>query len=236
MHKIKDNLVLFCGGESQRFTENVPKPLLKLNDKEIIINYLEQLNFSIFNRTILLVEENWVKKFNALVTGYKNVEVFEVKNSSSTLQKLKKFIDEYNDHSEYTIFSYPDIFVAKSYWKQSNKSTNKVVISQKPLTSRFPRIFTSPFNNKVKGVSDYNSKVPANPHYIFAGKFYSNTKFLQNMLETFLSKNDYDNLEVSFFDWLAANGSLVSESYIDEWIICDSARDFKEINDLIKMK
>lgn len=235
MSSTQDNLILFCGGETKQFSESAPKPLLKLNNNyELIINYIKRIQVQKFRKILLLVEKNWVNAFNQLLSDFYDVEIIAVPDSSSTFEKLVSFITKYNDHSEFSVISYPDIFISPSFWHTSKRETQKVYISQKPLTSRFPRIFSSPFNNNVKGVSGYNSKVPANPHFIFAGKFFANTDFLRNCLETYSSDYSHPDLEIGFMDWLASKNLLISETYIDEWIICDSARDYEALDKFFK--
>jgi len=226
VHSVQDNLVLFCGGETKLIPGKLPKPLIQLNEKEILLHYLDQIPTNLFLKVILLVEEHWLSEFNLLISNLKGIEIYPVSNASSTLTKLNEYLSNYSNHTEFTTFSYPDIFVEKSYWNNSTRIEDRVLLFQKPLSSRFPRIFSSPFNNKVKGISDYQSKVPANPHFIFAGKFFSQTSFLKKYLNNFISKTSKEmNLEVDFFDWLASEEVLIHETYIDEWIISDSPKD-----------
>lgn len=226
MNSHQENLVLFCGGETKLMPGKLPKPLIELDKKAILLHYLDQIPTNLFLKVILLVEEHWLSEFKHLIAHHKGVEIYPVSNSSSTLIKLNEYLANYSNHTDFTTFSYPDIFVEKSYWNNATRIKDRVLLIQKPLSSRFPRIFSSPFNNKVKGISDYHSKVPANPHFIFAGKFFSETRFLKKYLNNFISKTSKEmNLEVDFFDWLACEEVLICETYIDEWIISDSPKD-----------
>ena len=237
MHSYEDNLVLFCGGETQLMPGKLPKPLIKLDKKAMLLNYLDQIPTNLFLKVILLVEEHWLSEFELVIAPFKHIEICAVSNSSSTLLKLNEYLANYSNHTDFTTFSYPDIFVEESYWNYTTRIKDRVLVSQKPLTSRFPRIFSSPFNNKVKGVSGYHSKVPANPHFIFAGKFSGETRFLKKYLNTFISQtSEKMKLEVDFFDWLASEEVLICDTYIDEWIISDSPKDHQAILQFINQE
>ena len=230
MKKNDIDLVLFCGGSMKFENSELPKPLHIINsDKTILQYFIENLPKDYFRKITLLVERSWVKSFQKIISNYLiDISIFQVNDHSLTVEKLFEYL--INNHHQKSIFSYPDIFSEESFWKYQDHSSGSILMTKRPLSSRFPRVFSSPFDDVIKGVSDYESKIPANPHFIFAGKFQAENNSLKSYLNDFLTSDHLDKrLEVGFFDWLASKRLLVSNTYIDKWTIADGPRDYKEI-------
>jgi hypothetical protein len=240
MNLDQKELVLFAGGSLLREDSFRPKALHQIDEnRKIIEAFLGHLPKNIFSKIYILIEDNRLDEFEYISNwGLKNlkleIQLVATKNGSTTEEKLIKFLSRKIDGR--LVFSYPDIFADEVFWSPSEEILeDKVSITITPLVSRFPRVYSSPFANIVKGVSAYQAKVPANPHYIFAGRFESNVLYLRNKLDEYLkSESKTGNLEVGFFDWLAAQKSLIQTVYLDSWFIADGPRDYNSIINFLR--
>jgi hypothetical protein len=225
-------LFLFCGGERTYNGERSPKPLIRLaNKKTLLETYLFTLG-SEFDDIRFIVEKKHSEQFKRVLTELPKsnnceLEVFLVENETSTFQKFGAVIDE--SSFENACFSYPDIFTDPSFW--NDLSFSELFITTTPVRTRFPRVYSSPFNNIVKGVSRYTSRMPANPHLIFAGTFGGSYNNIKNALNLFATNLDGASVsfEVDFLDYCAGAGLLRYKDYYDSWVIADSERDFENI-------
>ena len=218
------SLILFCGGE-KIYGGNNPKPLMSHNDKILIVEYLNKIKNSNFNSIFLLVENEDYKNFEFL-TAFKNLEILRVEDQSSTLQKVKKILNEnYDDIHENIFFSYPDIIYDQEIFIHTFDSSLDLKIT--PLKSRFPEIIRDRFSDNIKGITIFDSPVPANPTFIFAGVAAIKKAVLKKQLKDFVARNGVDtNFEVDFFQFMIDQNLAKYQIYSGKWKTIDSIKDF----------
>ena len=148
-----NSIYLFCGG-NKHYPNKKSKPLQKFGGKsELIISHLDHIK-NYFDKISYLVEKDEVPIFSKLLKKVvKNPRIIEVKNSSSTIEKLKESMKHMKE--EYACVSYPDIFCDSNFWEISK--LNNFTVSRVSISSRFPRIYSDIFTDIVKGVSKINS-------------------------------------------------------------------------------
>lgn len=215
-----NNIYLFCGG-NKNYKNGKSKPLQKFgNDRELLLIHYEHIKI-FFDHITYIVEEDEINLFSDVLSDQgNNISIFKVNKNTTTLQKLNEVTKIMSE--DYASFSYPDIFCGSSFWKISKD--NDFTINKVSISSRFPRIYSDIFTDTVKGISNYQAQVPANPHYIFGGKFDFYVKELKNHLLEFDIGNK--NLEVDFLDNLALVNTIYTKTIYDEWFNIDSDRDF----------
>ena len=142
------NLVLFCGGCTLLKGVDLPKPLHNVNGNNTIIHdFLDAIPQNFFNHVYLLVEKKWVTHFDKILNIENlNYKIVEVDDNSSTLDKLYSFVKAFVNQEGNYMFSYPDIFAKDAFWQFPQFPSDKVLITKRPLSSRFPRVFLEPFN------------------------------------------------------------------------------------------
>jgi hypothetical protein len=215
-----NSIYLFCGG-NKNYSNGKSKPLQKYgNDNELILTHYHHIK-KYFDKITYIIEEDEVELFNEIAFSIKNnINIFKAKKGTSTLQKLEEVINTIDE--DYSSFSYPDIFCNSDFWKISKDKD--FTITRISISSRFPRIYSDIFTDTVKGISNYQSRVPANPHYIFGGKFDFNVNELKRSILDFEIENK--NLEVDFLDDLALKKTIYAKTVYEEWFNIDSDRDY----------
>lgn len=224
---MSNELFLFCGGKRKFNNLNISKPLYVMNNGKSIIHNFLSLNTDNFSKIHLLVEIDEILLFEKEV-GLHKVNIIEVANESSTLSKFKTVIDEFK--VQLMSFSYPDIFTEKSFW--TLPQYDSISLTTVPVRTRFPRVYSSSFQDSVKGISSYDSRNPANAHSIFAGLFQGHNELLKETFNSFEIENIGGRLEIDFLNFCANKNILKKIEYFDFWMNADSSRDF----DLIEKK
>ena len=197
-----NSIYLFCGG-NKNYPNGKSKPLQKFGDgNELILDNYRHIE-KYFDKITYVVEHDEIDLYKEILSKFNlDAQILKVKNETSTLQKLRNACDLMDE--EYASFSYPDIFCSKNFWSISKDKD--FTISRVSISSRFPRIYSDIFTNVVKGISNYQSRVPANPHYIFGGKFDFNVEQLKKFILDFKIENK--NLEIDFLDELALKKTI----------------------------
>ena len=233
-------LVLFAGGTVTVREYIKPKALLNIDcDRTILETFLEHLPKNSFSKIHLLIEVDRLDEFEYIANwGMKNlnlkIQLTLTETGSSTEEKLVKFLSSGTDNR--LVISYPDVFSSAQFWSSNDEiPEDKILVTVVPITSRFPRVLFSPFESLVKGVSAYQAKVPANPHHVFSGRFEGDALCIkENLNEYRKTEGHVNNLEVGFFDWLAARKSLISKIYLGPWFVADGPRDYHSICEFIR--
>ena len=225
------SLYLFCGGESYSGSGQ-SKPLDKIGRGMPLVSYHYEHVRAHFQKIVYLVEVHEIDLYKRLLpTGNSTqVNLIPVPQGSTTLEKLR--VSAYFMDEKKASVSYPDIFSSDIFWQDFDFDNFRLL--QVPIKSRFPRVYTDNFVDQVKGVTNYQSRVPANPHFIFGGKFDFNVKNLHRMLKSYNddSSNKKQGLEISFFDFVAQHESMQVKTIYDPWFHVDSERDYKLMNDV----
>lgn len=219
---MQENIFIFCGGP--RLYNDLSKGFYNFDYKEplLVINYRNLKNS--YKNIIYLINEDDEDSFNTLKKDFNLVqaECITFNPKSTTLEKAVETFEHYKNQNSLN-FSYVDILSEESFWdiKPCDLTTIKIV----PFRSRFPKITLDPFTNKVKGVTMYNSRVPANKSYIFAGFCQINKSHVIELLNSEFSDKGQVDLEVKLFDQLSLKNKLVAVPYYKKWLHIDSKRD-----------
>ena len=152
----------------------------------------------------------------------------------STFEKLCRALRENTDQKQLIQFGYPDIFSFDEFTEphqETLESSDLVHISATALTSRFPRLIIDVYNNKVQGISNYTSPVPANPMLVFGGDLWSKVGRLLELVKEFKehSTTPAPSLEYDFFFWLINNNKLNCILLQGERLWVDSVRDVNKL-------
>jgi len=233
-------LAVFAGGAITVRECCKPKALLNIDcDRTILETFLEHLPENSFSKVHLLIERDRLDEFEYISDwGMNNlnlqIRLVLTETGSSTEEKLVKFLSSGIDNR--IVISYPDVFSSAQFWCCNDEiPEDKILVTAVPITSRFPRILCSPFESVVKGVSAYQAKVPANPHHVFSGRFEGDAFFIKESLDEYRRAEGHVNdLEVGFFDWLAARKFLISKIYLGPWFVADGPRDYDSICEFIR--
>ncbi len=218
-----NSIYLFCGG-NKNYPNGKSKPLQKFGDgNELILDNYRHIQ-KYFDKITYVVEHDEIDLYKEILSKSNiDAQILKVKNETSTLQKFRNACDLMDE--EFASFSYPDIFCSKNFWSISKDKD--FTISRVSISSRFPRIYSDIFTNVVKGISNYQSRVPANPHYIFGGKFDFNVEQLKKFIQDFKIENK--NLEIDFLDELALKKTIHLKTIFEEWFNIDSDRDYSNM-------
>lgn len=223
---MSDILFLFCGGLFFDGKSYRPKPLMLINGQDTLLEkYLLRLPSNKWDKILLLVENDFTHEFRELIKKMNfpfEISLLECKNGSSTFEKFKVSI--LNSEFDIGTYSYPDIFVENEYWEDA--VCDDMTITKVVSKSRFPKISEDIFSNVVRGVTLHSSNVPANPHYIYGGKFVGSRKKIEEYLTKYLDCSNIDAMfEVDFLNFLAKNKVLTSSIYYGNWHLFDNNRD-----------
>ena len=81
--------------------------------------------------------------------------------------------------------------------------------------------------DNVKGITIFDSPVPANPTFIFAGVAAIKKAILNKQLKDFVARNAIDsNFEVDFFQFMIDQNLAKYQIYSGKWKTIDSIKDF----------
>ncbi len=231
-----DALVLFCGGPA--IYDLSPKPLQKLRSGETLIErYLNHLKPQAPPRIILLVEQSFKDEFDSIITSLdhcSDISTIACQDRSSTFAKLQAFVGADGFEDLTVMFSYPDIFVIGEL-DISNLTDEHLLdsafISFTPICSRFPRLVVDAYGDKILGISNHSSTLPANPLHVFGGHLVLRVGLLKKLVADFLSDISIDNpsLEFDMFFWLINSSSMCSLPIYGRWIQVDSPRDVEAL-------
>ena len=233
------NLFLFCGGLPIDFS-GVPKPLMKVfRDKTLIKFYLEYLESKkILPDTVTLLYE--VDQKNNFLNEFSNfkypipIRLLECEKSSSTFDKLLTALENHEGKMDFLHFSYPDIFCFGNTPQLERFDPffhEGIAITVATLTSRFPRLIVDVYNNDIRGISNYASQMPANPLHVFGGDFWGREDVVRSLCHQFLEYKHPQSLslEFDFLFWLINRRQLKSMLLDGDWLLVDSARDFRRL-------
>jgi hypothetical protein len=223
---MNNEIFLFCGGKRKYDNSYISKPLLLMNNGKSIIHNFLSLNINNFKKIHLLVEQNEISLYEKEV-GLHKVDIVETPDKSPTIFKFKTVLDAFD--VPLMSFSYPDIFTEKGFW--TTPLCGAISLTTVPVRTRFPRVYTSPFETAVKGISSYDSRNPANAHSIFAGLFQGDRELFRDTLKNFESERIDGGLEVDFLNFCANKNILKQNEYYDFWLNADSSRDFDLIEE-----
>jgi hypothetical protein len=152
----------------------------------------------------------------------------------NTFEKLCRALLESADSKRLVQFGYPDIFSLEEFTEpqpEAITSDASVHISAAALTSRFPRLIVDVYNNKVRGISNYTSPVPANPLHVFGGDLWGRVDHLVELVKEFQDQatTATPSLEYDFFFWLINHNKMNCVLLRGERLWVDSIRDVNQL-------
>jgi hypothetical protein len=233
-------IYLFCGGPAI-YGEGRPKPLMKIREGcSLLAHYLIYLKHHRNNmpESITLLCDD--KQEASIKDDIRNlaypvpIQTMACGEQPNTFQKLCRVLLESADSKKLVQFGYPDIFSFEEFTEfQSEPMTSSasVHISAAALTSRFPRLIVDVYNNKVRGISNYTSPVPANPLHVFGGDLWGRVDHLQELVKEFQDQaiTATPNLEYDFFFWLINHNKMNCVLLHGERLWVDSIRDVNQL-------
>jgi hypothetical protein len=233
-------IYLFCGGPAI-YAEGRPKPLMKIReDRSLLAHYLIYLKHHRKNppKSVTLLcddaQEAAIKEELSNLSYPVPIYTIACGHQPSTFEKLCRALNESAEQKRLVQFGYPDIFSFDEFTepnKETLDSSDLVHISAAILTSRFPRLIVDVYNNKVLGISNYTSPVPANPMHVFGGDLWGRGDHLLELVKEFKdhSTTPFPSLEYDFFFWLINNNKINCVLIQGERMWVDSSRDFNKL-------
>lgn len=233
-------LFLFCGGRSID-VEGRPKPLMKVRESRSLLvfylNYLERHRPTMPSHITLLCDAGQEAAFQEELRGLSypvSIQVQACGSEASTFEKLESALHKIEDKKAVVQFSYPDIFSFNGYSapKREDLELNNIIhISAATLISRFPRLILDVYKNEIRGISNYSSPVPANPHYVFGGDLWAQAHELLILIREFKSQREglRPSLEYDFFFWLINQKKMRCVILHGERLWVDSVREVQQL-------
>ena len=233
-------LYLFCGGPAHD-SAGLPKPLIKIREgRSLLVQFLLHLKHrrpSLPEDLTLLCDDGQEAAFRAELKDFSfpvPIHIRSCGEQANTFQKFSRALLEAPDRKSLVQFGYPDIFFFDEFpepHRQALESDSSVYISVVELTSRFPRLIVDVYNNKIKGISNYSSLVPANPLNVFGGDLWGRVDRLQSLTEEFRSQAGMPSpsLEYDFFFWLINHDKMRCVIQHGERLWIDSIRDINQL-------
>ena len=231
---------IFCGGPAI-YDKGRPKSLMKIREgKSLLVHYLIylELNTKIMPTKVYLLcddkQESLIKADIKNITYPVPIEIIPCGKQPNTFEKFCRALNLKKSSEELVRFGYPDIFLFDELTEvniNDFRSNKLICISATPLTSRFPRLIIDVYNNKVKGISNYTSPVPANPLYVFGGDLWGSTSCFINLVKDFqlYTKIVSPSLEYDFFFWLINHNKMNCIILHGKILRIDSLRDINEL-------
>ena len=222
-------VVILAGGLGTRLSEltkTIPKPMVKINGKPIIVRIMEHYAKYGFKEFYIAAgyKKNVIKKFfknkfhnwkiNIIDTGQKTM-------TGGRLKRLKKYLEK-----ETFMMTYGDglsnINISKLV-KFHKKNKNLVTLSAVRPPARFGAI-------KIKGnlVNDFKEKSKLDDGWINGGFFVMEPKFLDFI------KNDKTYLEREPLEKVAKKKQLSAYKHSNFWQCMDTLRDKENIEKALK--
>jgi hypothetical protein len=232
-------LYLFCGGPAYD-GEGRPKPLMKIRaGRSLLVHfllYLKQHRATLPASVTLLCDDGQEAAFQAELAGLTYpvpVRIQACGKQANTFEKFLLALREAPDSSAAVQFGYPDIFFDgfSEPQQEALASDASVHISAAALTSRFPRLIVDVYNNKIKGISNYSSPVPANPLHVFGGDLWGRVDQLRLLADEFRSQAGVPSpsLEYDFFFWLINHDKMRCVMLHGARLWIDSIRDVNQL-------
>lgn len=233
-------LFLFCGGPNYE-GEGKPKPLMKMRGgKSLLVHFLDHLKRtrqSLPQSVTLLCDDGQESEFQSDLEGFSFPVPILIKpcgHCASTFEKFSIALRDIGELKTVVQFGYPDIFAFDGFsepLEEELETSQLLHVSASALTSRFPRLIVDVYNNKIKGLSNYSSPVPANPLLVFGGDLWCRPSQVLPLIEQFKSEitTPSPSLEYDFFFWLVNHEKMNCILQYGERLWVDSLRDINHL-------
>lgn len=233
-------IYIFCGGPAI-YGEGCPKPLMKIReDRSLLAHYLIYLKHHRKNmpQSVTLLcdddQEAAIKADLNTLSYPVPIHIMACGQQPTTFDKLARALHDNANRKDVVQFGYPDIFSFDEFTEPHHEaltSDASVHISAAALTSRFPRLIVDIYNNKVRGISNYSSPVPANPLHVFGGDLWGRIDQLLELVKEFQAQatTSSPSLEYDFFFWLINHNKMNCVMLHGERLWVDSMRDVSQL-------
>jgi hypothetical protein len=237
---MREPLYLFCGGAAHD-NEGRPKPLIQVCEGRSLLKHFlrhkEKCSLQPPKSITLLCENGQETIISREIEGFDfpvPIDVEPCGYNSSTFEKFCRALKIAPDPLAVVQFGYPDIFTFGECSEPiftEVKGNDIVFVSAASISSRFPRLILDIYKNKVRGISNYASPVPANPLFVFGGDIWGRVDILRSLVERFLlvSEAPAPSLEYDFFFWLINQNKMSCIILNDERLWVDSQRDLQQL-------
>ena len=223
-------VVILCGGTGSRIayeTNKIPKPMIKLNRKPILIRIMEHYKKYGFEDFILACGYKFkiIQKYFKKNRKFKKIQIVDTGNKTLTnrrLYKLKKYLQD----EENFMLTYGDgisrinIKELVNFHKK-NKKLATVTAVNPPSTFGELKI-------KKNKVINFQEKKRSKLNWINGGFFVFNKKVFH------LLKNNNSMLEDDLIPDLVKNNQLTAYKYLGFWKCLDTYKDKIELEKILK--
>ena len=215
---------IFCGGRGTRMRsfKKEAKPLVKVNNKEIIRYIIEFYQKFGIRKIYLLTgykHEDFKKKL--FIKNDKSIEIIYSGLRSTTLQRLKKLKDIIQEDNFF--LTYGDSLANHNL----KKSFNSHILSKKIFSMTVNKYYF-PYGTVEKSLNKVRFKEKQDL-FINSG-FYVVSKEIFKILDKFKS------LENDLIPALATRNNLNISSYVKSWYPMDNKYDYLRLNDNLQKK
>ena len=225
-------IVILCGGKGTRLSEEtkkIPKPMVKIGNKPILIHIMNFYNFYGFNDFILAVgyKQNIIRDYFKKHKTFSTVKIVNTGQETLTggrLLRLKKYFNK----NENFMLTYGDGVTNLNLKKlvKLHKNNNKIAT----MTAVKPPVRFGELKIKKNLVKEFKEKPQSSAGWINGGFFCLNYKIFKYI------KNDTSMLERETLEKLVRLKQLAAYKYYGFWQCMDTLRDKILLNKILKKK
>ena len=225
-------IVILCGGKGTRLseeTQKIPKPMVKIGNKPILLHIMNFYNFHGYNDFILAVGykqkiiRDYFKK-NKIFNTVKIVNTGQTTLTGGRLLRLKKYFNK----KENFMLTYGDGVTNLNLKKliKHHKKNNKIAT----MTAVKPPVRFGELKIKKNLVNQFKEKPQSSAGWINGGFFCLNYKIFKYI------KDDSSMLERETLEKLVKLKQLAAYKYYGFWQCMDTLRDKILLNKILKKK
>jgi len=228
-------IVILAGGFGTRiseFSEHIPKPMIKINNKPILIHIMNIYHKFGFNDFIIALgykKEFIIKYFEKNKPLFKNFNIQLIDTGLNTLtgtriKLLKNYLSNYEDF----MLTYGDGLANIDINRLLNfhYKNNKIVT----ITAVRPPARFGELEIKKNLVTSFQEKVQLKKNWINGGFFVINKKFLDYI------PNKQVMLEREPLTTAVKKGQLIAYKHNHFWYCMDNRRDYENLKKMAKLK
>ena len=222
-------VVILCGGKGTRvseFTENIPKPLIKVGDKPILHHLIEYYASYGFKDFIFLLGykgeqiRDYFKNINDM-----NIQFVDTGENSNKAERLMKVKDIIKDDTFFLSYGddLSDVDIKKLF-EFHNENKKIVTLTATSLVSPFGILEM----NDNSEVVNFKEKPKLN-HFMNGGFYVINKEIFRYI------KQGYD-LEKEVFEDLTKENKIIAFKHDGFWKSMNTLKDVVEFNELAKQE
>lgn len=219
--------VILCAGDGERLkplTETVPKPLILINDKPILLYIISSLPNEI-DEIFIIIKEKHQNLFKQFLINFKinlNIKfLFQDENKKGTYFALMTAKDFLLKEDKFLVLNGDDIFLKEDIENLFRMSAPAYGLSFKKLEKRYRTCDLDTLNHKIISFRkqtnvEVNKELPC-----FSGSFTLTSDFLT------YKPVYYDNTEAGIPHTLFANCGDVFYVFLKEWLQINTKEDLE---------